>query len=107
MKGFRVPAKKHKYHAKKIVVDGITFDSKKEANYYSNLKSLHGSGDIRLFLMQVPFRIPGGKTYRLDFLEFWESGEVRFVDVKGYDTPVSKLKRDQVEEIYNITIEIV
>ena len=34
--GFNKP-KKTKYHNEKVVFDGITFDSKKEARYYANL----------------------------------------------------------------------
>ncbi|MGF3182280.1 DUF1064 domain-containing protein [Facklamia sp. P12934] len=30
------PKRKHKYRAKKVVVNGITFDSKAEAMYYNH-----------------------------------------------------------------------
>lgn len=36
----------HKYNAKKTVVDGIAFDSKKEAMRYKELKELERVGKI-------------------------------------------------------------
>ncbi len=45
--------------------------------------------------------------YRLDFMEFMADGTVLFVDVKGRDTAMSKLKRKQVEELYPIVITLV
>jgi hypothetical protein len=98
--------KKNKYNAVATVVDGFRFDSKKEAAYYSKVKILKEKGEIILFLRQVPFHLPGQVTYRLDFLEFWRDGDIKFVDVKGRDTPMSKIKRKQVEEIYNIKITL-
>ena len=35
-----------KYKNKKVVVDNILFDSKKEANYYTKLKILRDAGKI-------------------------------------------------------------
>ena len=36
----------HKYNAKRTVVDGITFDSRKEARRYGELKLLEKAGEI-------------------------------------------------------------
>lgn len=47
--------KKSKYYAKKIKVDGIEFDSKKEANRYLELKLLERAEKIKNLQMQVPF----------------------------------------------------
>lgn len=44
-----------KYHAKKIVVDGIEFDSIKEKNRYCELKLLQKAGKISDLKLQVPF----------------------------------------------------
>lgn len=96
----------HKYHAKACELDGIKFASKLEAGYYLRLSHLKNSGEIVFFLMQVPFRLPGGVKYLCDFQIFWASGEVTFVDTKGVDTPVSKIKRKQVEALYPVKIEI-
>jgi hypothetical protein len=99
--------KKNKYNAVATMVDGFRFDSKKEANYYIGNKLLMAKGEIVLQLRQVPFQLPGQVTYRLDFLEFYSNGNVRFVDVKGRDTAMSKLKRKQVEALYNVEITLV
>lgn len=107
MTAFRHGLKKNKYNAKPTHVDGIRFDSKKEAEYYKQLKLIKENGALIMFLRQTPFHLPGGVIYRLDFMEFWASGEVDFIDVKGRDTPMSKLKRKQVEELYHIKIKLV
>jgi len=98
---------RHKYGAKKVECDDKKFDSKLESRYYRKLKILKAAGNIVFFLRQVPFDLPGGVKYRADFMEFWKDGTVRVVDCKGFDTPASKLKRKQVEDIYPVKIEIV
>lgn len=98
---------KHKFHAKHTVIDDKHFPSKMEANYYRKLKLAQLSGKLVFFLRQVPFDLPGNVKYFVDFVEFWDSGEVIFTDVKGYFTPLSKLKIEQVEDIYPIKINIV
>lgn len=44
-----------KYHSKKVTVDGITFDSKKEAKRYQELKLLEKAGKIDDLKRQVKF----------------------------------------------------
>ena len=46
-----------KYHNKKTTVDGITFDSRREADRYCELKLLLRSGRIRNLQMQVPYEL--------------------------------------------------
>lgn len=46
-----------KYNNSKTVVDGITFDSKKEAKRYTVLKSLQDDGYIKDLKLQVPFEL--------------------------------------------------
>lgn len=59
---------KSKYHAKKSVVDGIEFDSKKEADRYLELKMLQRRGEIRDLQMQVPFvLIPAQYEERIEY----------------------------------------
>ncbi|KAF1366765.1 DUF1064 domain-containing protein [Yokenella regensburgei] len=103
--GFRAPAtKKTKYGNKKTVIDDITFDSKKEADYYCELKLLKKAGRVRTFLMQVPFHLPGGVVYKADFMVFYDDGLVDVVDTKGVRTQVYILKKKQVEALYPVTI---
>lgn len=101
------PKKRSKYNAKKVVVDGIKFDSKKEAKYYEELKLRKAAGEVDYFLLQVPFHLPGGVVYKCDFQEFLSDGTVRYVDTKGFETPEFKIKKKQVEALYPVTIEVV
>lgn len=110
-----------KYGARKTVVDGITFDSKKEANRYLELKLLERAGEICNLRLQVPFElIPAqyeetgevytkgankgkpkrGKciekavNYIADFVYYNSDATVRTVeDVKGMRTPAYIIKR--------------
>lgn len=97
---------KHKYHAVSTKRDGKNFDSKMESRYYEMLKLRQKTGEVLFFLRQVPFDIPGGK-YVADFLVFLADGTAEFIDVKGIDTQMSKLKRRAVEELYPVEIKIV
>jgi len=97
----------HKFKAKRTVTDGIKFASRKESIRYGELKLLMKSGEVIFFLRQVPFDIGGGTKHFIDFVEFWADGDVRFVEVKGYDTPQGKMKRKIVEGLYPITIEVI
>ena len=106
------PAARSKYKNKKTVRDGITFDSKAEADYYSELRLREAAGDISELQMQVPYRIViNGQlvcTYKADFV-FYEvaSSKTRVVDVKGFVTPIFRLKSKLMEAANGITIEVV
>jgi hypothetical protein len=95
---------RHKYNAQRTEIDGIKFASKKEAAYYQQLLLARRSGDLLFFLQQVPFHLPGGTRYVCDFAEFWKDGEVRFTDVKGFKTPMYKVKVRMVESLYPVKI---
>jgi len=92
-----------KYNARKTIVDGITFDSRKEANYYCELKLLRRGGQVRSIECQVPFElVPGFRykkkyirpiTYVADFRVEYSDGHVEIVDVKGYKTKEYLLKK--------------
>ena len=92
-----------KYRAVKKQVDGMTFDSKKEARVYA---SLNCRPDVKFILRQIPFAIPGGFKHRVDFMLYHHDGTVSFCEAKGYDNRLGNLKRRQVEELYGITIEV-
>lgn len=89
-----------KYNNSKTVVDGITFDSKKEAKRYTVLKSLQDDGYIKDLKLQVPFELlPKGNgersvRYIADFTYYDVEKNINVVeDVKGFKTDVYKLKR--------------
>jgi len=96
-----------KYHAVLTECDGIKFQSKKEARVYRELCARRHAGEIKFFLMQVPFRLAAGYTHRLDFLVIRTDGGIEYVEVKGRDLPMGKMKRKMVEEQYGIRIEVV
>lgn len=95
---------KSKYKSRKTEVDGIRFDSIKEANRYKELLILVRDGAVSHFLMQVPFLLDGGVKYRLDFLVFWNGEPPTYEDVKGFKTQVYKIKKKMVEARYPIKI---
>ncbi len=95
--------RRNKYNNRKVTVDGITFDSAKESEYYSQLKMLKKAGVIKDFERQVPYELQpkfkrDGKTVRAikyiaDFVAIYPDSSVEVVDVKGDPTEVYKLKR--------------
>ena len=103
--------KGNKYNAKRTLVDGITFDSKLEADYYVKLKGRRECGVVKWFIRQVPFGLPGGITWRADFLVVWSQyvgdQDVEVIDCKGVMTDVARIKIAQVEALYGITVKIV
>lgn len=90
-----------KFHAQKTTVDGITFDSRKEADRYLVLKGMEEDGTIEDLRRQVRYElIPAfdvdGKHYRpvsymADFV-YREDGHEVVEDVKGMRTDVYRLK---------------
>lgn len=104
----------NKYKNKKVVIDNILFDSKKEANYYTYLKLLEKAGKIKnlelqkKFILQDKFTL-NGKTHRAityvaDFV-YEENGQVHVIDTKGYRTQVYKIKKKLFMKKYGIEIE--
>ena len=98
---------RNKYGAKKTVVDGITFDSKKEAERYKVLQAMADKEEITHLELQPKYRCEiGGKlicTYKADFRYFQqtENGmQLMVEDVKGYKTPIYRLKKKLVEALY-------
>lgn len=96
---------RHKFRAKPTECDGIKFSSKKEAAYYRNLTLLQKAGEIVFFLRQVPFYLPGGVKYVVDFVEFRADGSVHFVDCKGMETESFRAKKRMVEALFPVEIE--
>lgn len=100
--------RKHKYNAKKTVIDGITFASKKEATRYAQLCLLMKAKEIIDLKLQpaFPMEINGVKvcTYKADFqyMERDAKGYWQIVveDVKGMRTPVYKLKAKLFKALY-------
>lgn len=108
-----------KYRNEKVKVDGILFDSKKEARRYGELKMLKKAGKIKDFSIQYPFVFVLNKEkifkYKADFRVEHLDGSVEVEDVKGFDrktkkfrtTPLFKLKKKLIEAQFGIKIKLV
>lgn len=103
-----------KYHARKTTVDGITFDSRKEADRYLVLKGMEEDGAIEHLRRQVRYElVPAfdvdGRHYRpvyyvADFV-YVEDGKEVVEDVKGMITDVYKLKSKLFARRYGMSIK--
>lgn len=115
-----------KYGAKKVNIDGIVFDSKKEATRYCELKLMERAGQIKNLELQKPFElIPSqrepstmsktGKEklgrviekpvrYVADFV-YTENGKTVVEDCKGVRTKDYIIKRKLLLYIYGIRIK--
>jgi Protein of unknown function (DUF1064) len=123
------PEPRNKYGAKAMVVDGIRFDSTKEANRYGELRLLEKAGAITNLEMQPRFPIDvvrlwdagrwtwgSGKwkpaivacgVFRADFRYVdATTGETVIEDVKSGPTKTTayRLRKRLVEAIHGITI---
>ncbi len=101
------PPRPSKYGSVMENCQGIKFQSKKEARVYRELCCRVHAGEIKFFLMQVPFRLQGGYIHRLDFMLIKTDGSIEYVEVKGRDLPMGKMKRKMVEAEYKIVISVV
>ena len=89
-----ISARNGKYNAVKTQIDGIIFDSKKEAEYYKNLLLLKQAGEVVDIKLQPEFELQEGYIkdgakirpikYIADFLVVYKDGRVEIIDTKGY-----------------------
>ncbi len=116
--------KKSKYGNRKVVRDGIKFDSEREARRYGELKFLLKQGRIRDLRLQANFTLVEGYTtvegkrikpmvYRADFTyeratEPDIAGVVHWLpeveDAKGMHTQTYELKKKLLQDKYGVTI---
>lgn len=107
----RAEAQKSKYHAKPVTVDGIRFDSKREAERWQQLLLLYRTGEISNLRRQVPYvLIPKSDygrdiVYRADFVYVDKSGIEVVEDAKGFKTDIYRLKKRLMAEKYGIIIK--
>lgn len=87
----------NKFHAKKVVIDGIEFDSKRESKYYRHFVDVANAGLITnievhpRFILLNSFKDCNGKTeraitYKPDFRLTYADGSVEVVEVKSKRT---------------------
>lgn len=108
----------NKYNAKKTTIDGITFDSKKEANHYCELKLLEKAKEISHLQLQPRFELQpkfekNGKKYRAieyvaDFMYYDNRLKKTIIqDTKGMKTEIFKIKQKIFEYKYqDLELEI-
>jgi hypothetical protein len=108
-----------KYHSQKTEVDGRIWDSKKEADYYCQLKLLKLAGEIIDFFPQVNFLINEGYwkgeewikpiyyradfviiKYNFDILPPCEDVLIEIHEAKGFWSQIAKQKRKLFEKRY-------
>lgn len=117
-----------KYHNRKVIIDGIEFDSEKEGKRYNELKVLAKAGEITDLRRQVKYelipaqhemgtRIRGNKVqtvwrcaekavnYYADFVyKDKMTGETVVEDTKGMRTEVYKIKKKLMLWVHGIKI---
>ena len=106
----------NKYHNRKIIKDGMTFDSVKEYRRFCELLLLEKAGAITGLECQTPFElIPtqriNGKvveracTYKADFTYYLPDKTWVVEDTKGYKTPEYKIKKKLMLRVFGIQIK--
>lgn len=109
MSGINIDAAHGKYRNHKTIVDGITFDSKKELKRWQELTLLEKSGQIQELRRQVPFQVipkigsNRATTYLADFV-YTEQGKTVVEDAKGFRTEVYRIKRKLMRWVHGIEI---
>ncbi len=106
----------NKFNAKKIIIGGFLFDSKKEGLYYYQLlllkKAEKESERVVKIELQPRYDIVVNKKkigfYKADFKTTYADKRIEIVDVKGLKKgsayQLFRLKKKLVEALYNIEI---
>ncbi len=105
-----------KYGNKKTVLDGISFDSKAEANRWCVLRMQERAGGLTDLRRQVvyilaPAVMLGGRKkpamkYIADFVYIERAGSEIVEDVKGMITPLFRAKQHLMKHVHNIEIKV-
>lgn len=88
-----------KYGNTKVEIDGMPFDSKREAAHWQELRLMERAGEISDLRRQVRYelvpKLPGERPvdYIADFVYRDKNGNEVVEDVKGVRTPVYIIKR--------------
>lgn len=102
--------KPHKYSSNRTEVNGITFDSEKEANRYKDLLLLLKAGEIGVLRTQVEYELNPGGTHSLKYIADFvyiitATGQEVVEDAKGFRTKEYKKKRRLMKKVHNIEIQ--
>ncbi len=110
--GLLKPKKKSKFRNVRTARDGLKFDSKAEANRYTDLKARQEAGEIRDLIHHKAYHLTiGGELvckYEADFVYYDIQRGVQVVeDVKGVVTEVFRIKARLMKLLAGIEVEIV
>ena len=105
-----------KYHSRKVSLDGMTFDSVKEAKRYRDLSLLQRAGEISDLRTQVKYTLvpsqkkPSGGTerpvtYTADFVYKDKDGKEVVEDAKGVRTQQYTIRRKLMLERHRIEVK--
>ncbi len=99
-----------KYGSKNTIIDGVSFDSKKEALRFVQLRQLEKDGKIRQLELQKRFDFVLNDvkicSYVADFVYFTDERRV-VEDVKSEFTkklPVYRIKKKMMKAFFNIDV---
>lgn len=104
-----------KYGNRKIIIDGIRFDSVAEGRRYTELRLMERAGEIYDLQLQVAFgliesqrrhdgSLERGVTYVADFTYYDRNHKYIVEDVKGKRTAEYIIKRKLMLKVHNIEI---
>ena len=112
-------SRRNKYGARKVVVDGLKFDSLREANRWGFLQALQRLNKISQLERQVTFVLAPGVKFRgekrakpalryvADFRYFNPDEAVVVVeDAKGRQTEAFRIKRHLMKSVHGIDVRI-
>lgn len=94
----------NKYGAKKQEFNGVSYHSKKEAGYASELELRKKAGDIKDWSRQKVMPLDVGRfhicNYVIDFVIEHNDESIEYVEVKGFETALWRLKWKLFEATY-------
>lgn len=92
----------NKYHARKVKIDGYTFDSQREAERYSELRIMEKAGEIKDLQVHPKIELQPGFyykdkriraiTYEADFRYYDKDDTIIVEDIKGMETQAFRIK---------------
>jgi Protein of unknown function (DUF1064) len=101
--------RRHKFNAMPTEVDGVRFDSKREARRWAELQLLERAGQIHHLERQVAYPLHAGAqqpigAYVSDFSYVSAEGRLVVEDAKGIRTPLYRWKKKHLAAEYGIAI---
>lgn len=95
----------NKYHNQSQEVNGIRYDSKKEAAYAQELNYRMKAKDIKDWFRQVKISLDVNEkhicNYIIDFVVVHNDEMIEYVEVKGFATDTWRLKFKLFEALYS------